>query len=174
MLTTAVCERTEDRRVTMMAGGQEGFFFSRVKYPGMFGGVGACKTFTGLHKTIDIVETYPGAAFLATEPTARMVEDVLIPTIRQEIGSVENTAWRLEGSPGARDIRWHNGSVIRLRSALLMTPDYLSGQFLAAFWMDEVALGDQERTFRNLQERLRQPGDYPCLLYTSPSPRDRS
>jgi len=155
----------------MMPGGQSGFFFSRVKYPGMFGGVGASKTFTGLHKTITIVEEHPGARFLASEPTARMVEDVLLPTIRQELGSVEGTAWTLHGSPGDRDIHWYNGSIILLRSALLMSPDMLSGLFLAGFWMDEVALGDQERTFHQLQERLRQPGDYPLQGFVTGTPR---
>jgi len=52
-----------------------------------------------------------------------------------------------------------------------MTPDMLSGQFLAAFWMDEVALGDQERTFCNLQERLRQQGDYPLQGFCTGTPR---
>lgn len=171
-MTTATLERpTDERRIVMMAGGQEGFFFSKAKYPGMFGGVGASKTFTGFHKTITIVEGHPGARFLVTEPTARMVKDVLLPTIRQEIGSLEGSAWNLHGSPGDYDIHWHNGSVILLRSALLMSPDMLSGLFLAGFWMDEVALGDQERTFTNLQERLRQQGDYPLQGFVTGTPR---
>ena len=172
-MTQAVAERAppEERRIEMMPGGQAGFFFSRKKYPGLFGGVGACKTFTGLHKTIVIAEKRPGAIQLASEPTARMIEDVLIPSFRKELGSVEGTAWSLHGSPGDRDIVWHNGSLIRLRSSLLMTPDMLSGQFLAAFWMDEVALGDQERTFCNLQERLRQQGDYPLQGFVTGTPR---
>lgn len=172
-MTTATLPRAspEKRRIEMMPGGQSGFFFSREKYPGMFGGVGASKTFTGFHKAMTIVEEHPRARFLATEPTARMVEDVLIPTIRQEIGGQEGFMWELRGSPGDRVIKWHNGSEILLRSALLMSPDMLSGLFLAGFWMDEVALGDQERTFCNLQERLRQPGDYPLQGFVTGTPR---
>jgi len=100
-----------------------------------------------------------------------MVEDVLIPTIRQEFGNMEGDRWDLHGSPGDRDIVWDNGSVWLLRSALLMTPDFLSGLFVAGFWMDEVALGDQERTFCNLQERLRQPGEYPYQGWVTGTPR---
>jgi phage terminase large subunit-like protein len=159
----------------MMPGGQSGFFMSGAKYPGMFGGVGASKTFTGLHKAIAVAEGYPGAYILITEPTARMIEDVLIPTLRQELGSVEGTAWTLQGSPGARDVVFsYTKSVFRLRSALLMSPDMLAGQSLAAFWMDEAALGDQERTFRNLQERLRQPGDYPHQGWVTSTPRGKN
>jgi hypothetical protein len=170
----AVAERPETRRIEMMPGGQSGFFFSRARYPALFGGVGACKSFTGLHKTIDFIETYPRARFLATEPTVRMVEDVLIPTLRQEFGSLEGWGWTLHGSPGDRDVLWHNGSVLMLRSALLMTPDMLSGLFLAGFWMDEIALGNQERTYANLQERLRQPGDYPYQGWVTGTPRGKN
>jgi hypothetical protein len=170
----AIAERPETRRIEMMPGGQAGFFFSRAKYPGMFGGVGACKTFTGLHKAVTLVEEHPGARFLATEPTGRMVKDVLIPTLRQEFGSLEGWGWTLHGSPGDYDIHWHNGSVIMLRSALLMSPDMLSGLFLAGFWMDEVALGDQERTFKICQERLRQPGDYPLQGFVTGTPRGQN
>jgi phage terminase large subunit-like protein len=176
-MTTATLERAppeEKRTITMMPGGQSGFFMSKAKYPALFGGVGASKTFTGLHKAIVVAETYPGARFLITEPTARMVKDVLVPTIRQEIGSVEGTAWTLHGSPGDYDVNWYNGSVFLLRSALLMSPDMLSGLFLAGFWMDEVALGDQEPTFKNLQERLRQPGDYPHQGWTTGTPRGQN
>ena len=171
-MTTATLE--EKRTITMMPGGQSGFFMSGAKYPGMFGGVGASKTFTGLYKAIAVAEGYPGAYVLITEPTARMIEDVLIPTLRQELGSVEGTAWTLQGSPGARDIVWYNKSVFRLRSALLMSPDMLAGQSLAAFWMDEAALGDQERSFRNLQERLRQPGDFPHQGWVTSTPRGKN
>lgn len=176
-MTTATVERSgsEERTIEMMPGGQSGFFTSKARYPGLFGGVGGSKTFTGFHRAVAFAEDYPGARILVTEPTGRMVKDVLLPTIRQEIGSVEGWGWTLRGSPGDYDVVWHNGSVLMLRSALLMSPDMLSGLFLAAFWMDEVALGDQERTFRTLQARLRQKRldgtEYPYAGWSTGTPR---
>ncbi len=170
-MVVATAERAEKRTVEMMPGGQAGFFVSEARYPGLFGGVGASKTFSGLHKAIVFADEHPGARILITEPTARMLKDVLLPTIRQEIGQNEGLEWTLHGSLGDQDIVFRNGSVFLLRSALLMTPDMLSGLFLAAFWMDEVALGDQERTFRQLQERLRQPGDFPYQGWVTGTPR---
>ncbi|KPJ49569.1 MAG: hypothetical protein AMJ38_03130 [Dehalococcoidia bacterium DG_22] len=169
-MTVATLEATaEKRRIELMPGGQSEFFKDDARYTGLFGGVGGSKTFSGLHKAFLFADEYPGARILCTEPRFRLVKQILIPTIRQEFGSVEGSAWTLNKQDF--EITFYNGSVIILSSALLMAPQMLSGLFLAAFWMDEVAVGDQEPTFKILQARLRQPGNFPYQGWVTGTPK---
>lgn len=175
-MTTALAERAppskpreEERKIVLMANGQEDFFFSEARYPGLFGGAGGGKTFPGVHKVFEFAGTYPGARLLCTEPRFRLVKQVLIPTIRQEFGEGEGSEWTLNRQD--YEINFANGSLIILSSALLMSPQMLSGLFLAGFWMDEIAIGDQEPTFKILQARLRQPGDFPYFGAVTGTPK---
>ena len=169
----------EDKRtITMMPGGQSGFFMSKAKYPGMFGGVGACKTFTGLHRCVAFVMKYPGARILITEPRFRLIKRVIVPTMREEFGSIEGTAWTLTQGQSDWEIKWYNGSSFILTSALLMAPGMLAGMFVAGFWMDEVAIGDQEPSFLNLMARLRQKApdgnEYPYFGIVTGTPKGKN
>lgn len=170
-MTCAVAERAppEERRIELMPGGQSGFFFSKARYPGLFGGAGGGKTYPGVHKIFKFAGKYPGARLLCTEPRFRLVKQVLIPTIRQEFGEGEGSEWALNRQD--YEINFANGSLIILSSALLMSPQMLSGLFLAGFWMDEIAIGDQEPTFKILQARLRQPGDFPYFGAVTGTPK---
>lgn len=159
----------EERKIALLPGAQGDFFFSKARYPGLFGGAGGGKTFPGIHKAFRFAGLYPGARILCTEPRFRLVKQVLIPTIREEFGVGEGSEWTLNKQD--YEINFQNGSVIILSSALLMSPQMLSGLFLAAFWMDEVAIGDQEETFKILQARLRQPGNFPYQGWVTGTPK---
>lgn len=172
-MNTAVEERTDEIAVDLTYGGQADFFFSQSRYPGLFGGAGGGKTFAGIHRAFEYAGMYPGARILCTEPRFRLVKQVLLPTIRQEFGFGEGSAWDLNKQDWEITVHNQHGpdSLIILSSALLMSPQMLSGLFLAAFWMDEIAVGDQEQTFRILQARLRQPGDFPYQGWVTGTPK---
>lgn len=163
----------EECRIELMAGGQEDFFFSDARYPGLFGGSGGGKTFPGIHKVFEFAGKHPGARILCTEPRFRLVKQVLVPTIREEFGQGEGSEWELNRQDW--EITFRNGSVLILSSALLMSPQMLSGLSLAGFWMDEIAIGDQEQTFKICQARLRQKdpqgNEYPYFGAVTGTPK---
>ena len=118
------------------------------------GGVGGGKTAACVDKAFVYCVEHPGARGLLTEPTFPLVRDVLLPSIRERWGAVEGILWTFKAAD--YNIEFVNGSLLLLRSALMMHPQFLAGLNLAFFGMDEAALGDQEATFLALQARLRQ------------------
>lgn len=144
------------RRIELMPGGQTEFFLDESRHPALMGGSGGGKTFPLITWAFLFALKYRGARILLSEPTFPLVRDVMLVSIRQHFGDTEGSAWTFK----ERDynITFYNGSVILLRSALLIHPELLSGLELAAFGMDEVALGNQQASFKFLQARLRQPG----------------
>jgi phage terminase large subunit-like protein len=162
---------TTEIEIAPLRGGQLAFFRDTCRHPALLGGVGGGKTFANVGKAFAYVLKHPGARIVLTEPTFPMVRDVLVPTIREMFGEAEGPLWLL--NKGDYNIDVYNGSAILLRSALLMHPQFLAGLNLAAFGMDEGALGDQEPTFLALQARLRQQG-YPHQGWLTGTPKGRN
>ena len=72
-------------------------------------------------------------------------------------------------SSSVAEIRLDNGSKIMGYAAI--EPDRLRGSQFHRAWADELAAWRYPEAFDQLMFGLRL-GDNPCLLYTSPSPRD--
>ena len=164
----ALLEREREETIELLPGGQTNFIYDTHRHSALFGGVGSGKTFSNIVKGFSYAEEYPGARILISEPTFPMVRDVLVPTIREVFGAAEGISWTLNRADYI--ITVHNGSQILLRSALMQHPELLAGLNLAAFGMDEVALGDQLGTFKILQARIRQKG-YPHQGWVTGTPR---
>ena len=158
--------------IAPLPGGQRAFWKDTCRHPALLGGVGGGKTYANVSKAFAYVLAHPGARIVLTEPTFPMVRDVLVPTIREMFGAGEGQMWTLNKGDYNIDIIGTDSTIL-LRSALLMHPQFLAGLNLAAFGMDEAALGDQEPTFLALQARLRQQG-YPHQGWITGTPKGRN
>ncbi len=151
---------------------QADFVYERsVRNVGYFGGVGIGKTSALVIDFFTFAMEYPGSAQVLTEPVFGMVRDVLIPTINTYFGEYKGHLYDLAERSVPHDVRFVNGSIIRLRST--ETGEHLLGTNLARAGMDEATLGDQESSWKWLASRLRQKG-YPHQLKLTGTPRGRN
>lgn len=151
---------------------QADFVYNRsVRNVGYFGGVGIGKTSALVVDFFSYAMEWPGSTQVLTEPTFGMIRDVLIPTIRNYFGDYRGYVYDLSERSVPHDVRFSNGSEIKLRST--ETGEHLLGTNLARAGMDEATLGDQETAWKWLASRLRQRG-YPHQLKLTGTPRGRN
>ena len=152
---------------------QADFVYNRsVRNVGYFGGVGIGKTSALVIDFFSYADEWPGSVQVLTEPTFGMVRDVLIPTIKTYFGTVWGVDFDLSERSVPHDVRFRNGSIIRLRST--ETGEHLLGTNLARAGMDEATLGDQETAWKWLASRLRQQGYPHRALKLTGTPRGRN
>lgn len=154
-------------------GQQWPFFIARDRYPALFGGRGSGKTKCLVLRMFTFAFENPGALQVLTEPTYQMAEQNLMPVIEREWGSSRGKAWDVRGVVGGGSgvIDFSNGAQIMIRAS--ETPERFRGLELAAWGMDEAAIGHQEPAFLLLVPTLRQPG-YEHHGWIATTPRGRN
>jgi hypothetical protein len=143
----------------LLKGSQTDFVASKAKHPGLFAGRRAGKTVAGIAKAFSYIGEHPGAVGLITAPITPQIDSVIMPVIEQFFGVLKNSkthplGWELREAK--REIRFNNGSLVRLRPAIEF--DALRGMDLAFFYMDEISSEKQWAAFKILGPSLSQRG----------------
>jgi len=168
---------TKPQTISLDIGPEKGYpqaefvYEQKIRNVGYFGGVGIGKTSALVIDFVSYAMNHAGSVQVLTEPTYAMVRDVLIPTIRTYFGEYRGKVYDLAERSVPHDMRFVNGSAIKLRST--ETGEHLLGTNLARAGMDEATLGDQEASWKWLQGRLRQKG-YSHQLKLTGTPRGRN
>ncbi len=158
--------------IELLPGGQEEFFYTDAKYPGLFSGRGGGKTAVSVLKAgVKCIE-HPGIWGVLTQPNYRKIHDVLMPKWRQFWGFLEGVAGGWVYRKGDEVIEWGNKSTVLLRSA--DSAELGRGPDLGFFGMDEAGEsttnGSQEEVFLLLMPALRQ-GGMPLQGWVTTTPR---
>lgn len=148
---------------------QEAFIFCKAPWSAAITGISGGKTQGGSIRLGLYMNDHPGARVCVTAPTYRQLQDTTLKTF-QEVWPRDIYTWQV----GEMILTWHNGSEALFRVS--SEPDKLRGLTLAAFWMDEAAIGEvsnpdtQFEAFQILQGRLRQAG-YPQQGWVTTTPQ---
>ena len=125
--------RKRYRRHVKLSVPQYGCITSEARYRGLAGGRGSGKTYAGCHMVLVEAQRYPGCTGEIVAPTYGMIEDIIVPTLRECCGPILETF-----NKSRMVMTLINGSRILLRSA--DKPDRLRGPNLSWFWVDEAAM----------------------------------
>jgi len=130
----------------------------KVKYRGLFGGTGSGKSFAGVAEDVYWCLRHPGIVGYIFEPTYKMIDRIVIPTLNVLLGV---PFWQnpvIEAfNRGRMNIRFYNGSTLWLMS--LDDPEQAEGGNVDFAHADEARLVKPEEkwqtAWRVIQRRLR-------------------
>jgi len=129
-----------------------------VKYRGLFGGTGSGKSFAGVAEDVYWCIRHPGIVGYIFEPTYKMIDRIVIPTLNVLLGVPFWNNPVIEAfNRGRMNIRFYNGSTLWLVS--LDDPEQAEGGNVDFAHADEARLVKPEAkwqtAWRVIQRRLR-------------------
>ena len=157
--------------------GQLPFHLDRgvVKFRGLFGGTGSGKTRAGVAEDVDWCLRNAGIVGYIFEPTYKMIDRIVVPTLSVLLGSpFWNNPVVEDFNRGRMNIRFYNGSVLWLVS--LDDPEQAEGGNVDFVHVDEARLvkpeAKWETAWRVIQRRLRgsSGGGHPIGAWVTTTP----